>query len=64
MELEFKQMVLIYVILIFVIFLWKPRLFDLKEERTKRKKFLMLMALFIILAVITYYLKIYAELYF
>ena len=65
MELEFKHLVLIYAILIFLLFFFKPQFFNLNivDKETKRRKFLMLVALFIILAIISYYIKIYLELY-
>ena len=58
-------MVLIYSILIVGIFLWKPHLFHLKhiDDRMKRKKLLMLTALFMVVAILTYYIKIYLEMY-
>ncbi len=65
MEFEFKQLVLIYAILVFLLFYIKPELFSLQIENKelRRRKFLMLVALFIILAILTYYIKIYLELY-
>jgi hypothetical protein len=69
-KLEFKQLVLIYAILVFLLFYIKPEIFSLhcganqSENRAlRRRKFLMLVALFIILAILTYYIKIYIELY-
>jgi hypothetical protein len=65
MELEFKHLVLIYAILIFLLFFFKPQFFNLNimDKETKRRKFLMLVALFIILAILSYYIKIYMEYY-
>jgi hypothetical protein len=65
MELEFKHLVLIYAILLFLLFFFKPQLFNLNviDKDLRKRKFLMLVALFIILAIISYYIKIYFELY-
>ncbi len=65
MELEFKHLVLIYAILLFLLFLFKPQLFNLniQDKDLRKRKFLMLVALFIILAILSYYIKIYFELY-
>ena len=61
MEIEFKHMVLIYAILIFLLFLYKPQLFRLNidDQNLRRRKFTTLVALFIVLAIITYYIKIF-----
>jgi hypothetical protein len=65
MELEFKHLVLIYAILLFLLFFFKPQLFNLniQDKDLRKRKFLMLVALFIILAILSYYIKIYFELY-
>ncbi len=66
MELEFKHLVLIYSILIALIFLFKPQLFKLNNNDNmdmKRRKFVVLAALFIVLAIIAYYIKLYLEYY-
>jgi hypothetical protein len=66
MELEFKHLVLIYSILIALIFLFKPQLFKLNNNDNmdmKRHKFVVLAALFIVLAIIAYYIKLYLEYY-
>ena len=61
MEIEFKHMVLIYAILIFLLFVYKPQLFrlNLEDPNLRRRKFTTLVALFIVLAIITYYIKIF-----
>ncbi len=66
MELQFKHLVLIYSILIFLLFLFKPRLFNLHidDKKTRRHKFLLLVGLFILLAIISYYIKIFVESYY
>ncbi len=66
MELEFKHLVLIYSILIALIFLWKPQIFKLSNNdnsEMKRHKFVTLVGLFVVLAIISYYIKIYLEYY-
>ncbi len=65
MELEFKHLILIYAIFIFLLFFFKPHLFNLQiaDKEVRRRKFLMLVALFIILAILSYYVKIYLEYY-
>ncbi len=61
MEIQFKHMVLIYAILIFLLFLYKPQLFrlNIEDQNLRRRKFTTLVALFIVLAIITYYIKIF-----
>jgi hypothetical protein len=66
MELEFKHLVLIYSILIALIFLWKPQIFKLSNndnQEMRRHKFVTLVGLFVVLAIISYYIKIYLEYY-
>ena len=66
MELEFKHLVLIYSILIAFIFLWKPQIFKLSNsdnQEMRRHKFVTLVGLFVVLAIIAYYIKIYFEYY-
>ncbi len=61
MEIQFKHMVLIYAVLIFALFLYKPQLFrlNIEDQNLRKRKFTTLVALFIILAIITYYIKIF-----
>jgi hypothetical protein len=66
MELEFKHLVLIYSIFIAFIFLWKPQIFKLSNndnQEMRRHKFVTLVGLFVVLAIISYYIKIYLEYY-
>ena len=66
MELEFKHLVLIYSVLIAFIFLWKPQIFKLSNndnQEMRRHKFITLVGLFVVLAIISYYIKIYLEYY-
>ena len=66
MELEFKHLVLIYSIFIALIFLWKPQIFKLSNsdnQEMRRHKFITLVGLFIVIAIISYYIKIYLEYY-
>lgn len=61
MEIQFKHMVLIYAVMIFLLFLYKPQLFrlNIEDQNLRRRKFTTLVALFIVLAIITYYIKIF-----
>ncbi len=65
MELEFKHLVLIYSILIALLFLFKPQIFKLniEDQQLRRHKFITLVGLFIVLAIISYYIKLYLEYY-
>ncbi len=65
MELEFKHLVLIYSILIALLFLFKPQIFKLniEDQQMRRHKFITLVGLFIVLAIISYYIKLYLEYY-
>ncbi len=65
MELEFKHLVLIYSILIALLFLFKPQIFKLniEDHQMRRHKFVTLVGLFIVLAIISYYIKVYVEYY-
>ncbi len=64
-EFEFKHLVLIYALLLFLVFYFKPHFFNLNIENKdlRRRKFITLVALFIILAIITYYIKLFLEFY-
>ncbi len=65
MELEFKHLVLIYSILIALLFLCKSQIFKLniEDQQMRRHKFVTLVGLFVVLAIIAYYIKLYVEYY-
>ena len=57
MEILLKYVILLYFFIIFVLFYSKPSLFHLSESNKKRK-LIYLISLFIIIAIICFYLKI------
>ena len=59
MVFDLKYVILIYIILLVILFVYKPTL--LKFEEDNRKKTLYLISLVIIIAIITFYIKILFE---
>ena len=57
---DIKYTIFLYIILLLLIFLWKPQLFKLNVEN-KKKKSLYLTFLIIIIAIIVFYLKVLTE---
>jgi hypothetical protein len=62
MVFDLKYVILIYIILLVILFVYKPTL--LKFEEDNRKKTLYLISLVIIIAIITFYIKILFEWFF
>ena len=60
MEIDIKYSILFYLIVLYLLYLWKPHLFKLDTEQ-RRRKFILLMALVIIIAIISIYIKIFFE---
>jgi len=57
---DLKYTIFIYLILILFIYFWKPDIFNLNIE-DKKRKLLYLIFLIIIIAIISFYLKILSE---
>ena len=63
MEFDLKYTIFIYIILMILIFLWKPQIFDLNTDN-KKKKTLYLIFLIVIVAIISFYCKVLYESFF
>ena len=55
-----KYTIFLYLILVILLFLWKPNVFALNVE-DKKRKILYLISLIIIISIISFYLKILME---
>jgi hypothetical protein len=60
---ELKYTIFLYLILIILLFIWKPKLFKLNADN-KKKKMLYLISLIIIISIICFYVKIMTEWFF
>jgi len=60
---KLKYTILLYLILIILLFIWKPKLFKLNVDN-KKKKILYLISLIIIISIICFYIKIMTEWFF
>ncbi len=60
MNLSIKYVLLLYILIVVCLYIWKPKLFVMEGEN-KRGKFIFLISLFIIIAVICMYAKIMVE---
>ena len=58
-----KYTIFIYLILLFLIFIFRPKIFILNEENKKRK-IIYLTFLILILAIISFYIKVLYEWFF
>lgn len=63
MTFDIKFIIIIYIILIVLLYIYKNQLFKL-NGRNRSKKIIYLSSLFIILAIISIYIKILLECYF
>jgi hypothetical protein len=60
MEFDIKYSIFFYLIILLLIYLWKPQIFNLDTEN-KRRKYILLLSLIIIVAIICMYIKIFFE---
>lgn len=60
MEFDIKYSIFFYLIILLLIYLWKPSIFELNTEN-KRRKYILLLSLVIIIAIICMYIKIFFE---
>jgi hypothetical protein len=60
MEFDIKYSIVFYLIILLLIYLWKPQIFNLNTEN-KRRKYILLLSLIIIVAIICMYIKIFFE---
>ena len=63
MNFDLKYTIFIYIILMILIFLWKPQIFQLNTDN-KKKKTLYLIFLIVIVAIISFYCKVLFESFF
>jgi hypothetical protein len=60
MEFDIKYSIFFYLIILLLIYLWKPQIFNLNSEN-KRRKYILLLSLIIIVSIISMYIKIFFE---
>jgi len=60
MDFDIKYSIFFYLIILLLIYLWKPEIFNLDTEN-KRRKYILLLSLIIIVAIICMYIKIFFE---
>ncbi len=60
---EIKYIILIYIIIISLLFYFKPKLFKINKYNRKRKM-IYLISLTIIISIICFYLKVYMDWFF
>jgi uncharacterized membrane protein len=60
MDFDIKYSIFFYLIILLLIYLWKPEIFNLNTEN-KRRKYILLLSLIIIVAIICMYIKIFFE---
>jgi len=60
---DLQYIFLLYVLLIVLIYIWKPEIFKINQENNKRKN-LYLIFLIIIIAIISFYSKVLFEWFF
>jgi len=60
MDFDIKYSIFFYLIILLLIYLWKPQIFNLDTEN-KRRKYILLLSLIIIVAIICMYIKIFFE---
>ena len=60
MEFDIKYSIFFYLIILLLLYLWKPSIFELNTEN-KRRKYILLLSLVIIIAIICMYIKIFFE---
>lgn len=60
MEFDIKYSIFFYLIILLLLYLWKPSIFNLNTEN-KRRKYILLLSLVIIIAIICMYIKIFFE---
>ena len=63
MHFNLKYTIFTYFIILFLIYIWKPHIFIVNIE-DKKKKILYLIFLVIIIAIISFYLKVLMEYFF
>ena len=47
-----------YIFILILLYIWKPNIFDLNDEKNRKKKVLYLFSLIIIIAIISFYIKV------
>jgi hypothetical protein len=62
MDFSTKYCIIIYVIILLLLYLWKPFLFKITDKNSdKKKKLILFSAMIIIVAIISIYIKIMFE---
>lgn len=63
MEILLKYVILLYFLILFGLYLNKPSLFQM-DEQNKKRKLIYLIALFVVIAILSFYIKIIIEKFF
>jgi len=64
MNLDLKYILLLYILFIGILYTLKPTIFDLKNTKNKKKKAIYLSILIIIIAIISFYIKVLIDWFF
>ena len=51
----------LYIILLSLLFLWKPQLFTFSSEQDRKKKLILLFVLILVISIVSIYSKIFIE---
>jgi Kef-type K+ transport system membrane component KefB len=61
MNLELKYIIFMYIFILILLYIWKPHIFNLNDENSRKKKILYLFSLIIIIAIISFYVKVLVD---
>ncbi len=61
---DLKSTFLLYIVFLIILYLWKPRIFNLNNTQNKKRKMLYLIFLVIIVSIIAFYMKVLYEWFF
>jgi uncharacterized membrane protein len=64
MNLDLKYILLLYILFIGILYTFKPTIFDLQNTKNKKKKAIYLSILIIIIAIISFYIKVLIDWFF
>lgn len=64
MDLDLKYILLLYILFIGILYTIKPTIFDLHNTKNKKKKAIYLSILIIIIAIISFYIKVLIDWFF
>jgi hypothetical protein len=64
MNLDLKYILLLYIVFIGILYTFKPTIFDLQNTKNKKKKAIYLSILIMIIAIISFYIKVLIDWFF